>query len=49
MPRHCLPWVLAAAIAAIGFQLLQERVVRVPPETAAMRIAPPPIPAERVG
>jgi hypothetical protein len=30
MPRHCFPWILAAAIAAIGFQALQNRVVRIP-------------------
>jgi hypothetical protein len=44
MPRHCLPWVLAAALAAIGFQAMQNRVVSVPADTTIALPAPAPLP-----
>ena len=43
MPRHCLPWVLAAALAAIGFQAMQNRVVSVPTDTTVAHPAPAPL------
>ena len=42
MPRHCLPWVLAAALAALGFQAMQNRVVSVPADTTIAQQAPAP-------
>jgi hypothetical protein len=50
MPRHCLPWVLAAALAAIGFQALQNHVVSVPVDrdrAVIEFISPAPLPVDR--
>ena len=43
MPRHCVPWILAAAIAAIGFQALQNRVVQLPEAPVLARSTPAPV------